>query len=156
MNSNFPAPFGTCPALRATIVPRWAIIKMARTQSVAEHSFNVAMITRAILSNFIKDQLDDNAIIVKALDHDWKDEIYTGDIPSPAKPVNIPLAQEDRIIKLADVIEAYIFARQNCSDSNSVRNWVLAGLQANINGLAASLGIDNIWLFICNIGGIDE
>lgn len=155
VNSGFDAPFGPSPFLRAAIVPRWAIIKMAKPQSVAEHSFNVALITRAILSNFIEQQLDDNEIIVAALDHDWAEEIYTGDIPSPAKrPGPVVGGIGHAVIKLADVIEAYVFASKNCIDSERVKEWVLQGLKEKINHFAGNLGIDkmDLWPFIYNMG----
>jgi len=155
VSSNFKAPFGPHPFMRASIIPRWAIIRMSRTQSVAEHSFNVAMITRAILSNFIMETMDDNEIIVAALDHDWKEEIYTGDIPSPAKVDHEqPVGTGNKVIKLADMIEAYVFAEAHCVDSAAVTIWLLGGLKKSIGDLSVELGISvpDLWSFIYNLG----
>jgi len=150
IRDHFPAPFGKHPELRAGIVPRWAIIKTSKTQSVAEHSYNVAMITRIILTGFILTPLDDNDIILMALDHDWKSEVYTGDIPNPAKvrnPNAEVLSIEEAIIKLADCIEGYAFINRNCSDSTSVKMWVMGDLEVQINALCNFLEINgrDIW-----------
>lgn len=66
-------------------VPRWAIIRVQRQQSVAEHSYFVAIyadqIARAINWSGPRDQL-----MRLALFHDM-DEILTGDISAPSKKV---------------------------------------------------------------------
>ena len=67
--------------LRAQGVKRWNIVETVRPQSVAEHSFNVCFIARAIAKEI---GMEDEKIIKAALDHDL-DEIITGDIPTPAK-----------------------------------------------------------------------
>lgn len=67
--------------LRATGVTRWHIVRTVRPQSLAEHTFDVTMIARAIakIAGY-----DDYEIIKAALLHDL-DEIITGDIPTPTK-----------------------------------------------------------------------
>lgn len=67
--------------LRASGVTRWHIVRMARPQSLAEHTFDVVMIARAIAKIA---GIDDYEIIKAALLHDL-DEIITGDIPTPTK-----------------------------------------------------------------------
>ena len=67
--------------LRAQDIKRWTIVRTVRQQSLAEHTFNVVMIARAIAK---KAKLSDASIIKYALEHDL-DEILTGDIPSPTK-----------------------------------------------------------------------
>ena len=149
IRKSFAAPFGKHPELRAGIVPRWAIIKTSKAQSVAEHSYNVAMITKIILSDFITTPLDDNEIIVTALGHDFH-EIYTGDIPTPAKMRKTDaeaMPIEKMIIKLADCIESYAFIKRNCADSLAVKMWVMNELEIQINILCGALGINehDIW-----------
>lgn len=67
--------------LRASGVTRWHIVRTVRPQSLAEHTFDVVMIARAIakIAGY-----NDSEIIKAALLHDL-DEIVTGDIPTPTK-----------------------------------------------------------------------
>lgn len=108
--------------LLASNVKRWGIVSTIRVQSVAEHAFNVTMIARAIAKQV--DIEDDCNIIKYALDHDL-DEIFTGDIPTPAKE-RLGLktdyngnsyarcsTEEAMIVKLADVIDALQFLIDN-------------------------------------------
>ncbi len=67
--------------LRASGVTRWHIVRMVRSQSVAEHTFDVVMIARAIAKIA---GVDDAEITKAALLHDL-DEVITGDIPTPTK-----------------------------------------------------------------------
>lgn len=67
--------------LRASGVTRWHIVRTVRPQSLAEHTFDVVMIARAIAKI---GGYDDGEIIKAALLHDL-DEIVTGDIPTPTK-----------------------------------------------------------------------
>lgn len=64
-------------------VPRWAIIRTLRQQSVAEHSFYVALYADKIASmiNWSGDRVD---LFRVALLHDL-DEVLTGDISQPGK-----------------------------------------------------------------------
>lgn len=67
--------------LRAQNVNRWNLIAVTREQSIAEHTFNVVMIARAICKAL---KIDDNLMTKAAIEHDL-DEVITGDIPSPTK-----------------------------------------------------------------------
>jgi 5'-deoxynucleotidase YfbR-like HD superfamily hydrolase len=67
--------------LRASGVTRWHIVRMVRPQSLAEHTFDVVMVARAIAKIA---GMDDAEITKAALLHDL-DEIVTGDIPTPTK-----------------------------------------------------------------------
>ncbi len=67
--------------LRAQDVKRWTIVNTVRQQSLAEHTFNVIAIARAIARHM---GVPDEKIIKYAFDHDL-DEILTGDTPTPAK-----------------------------------------------------------------------
>jgi len=67
--------------LRASGVTRWHIVRTVRPQSLAEHTFDVTMIARAVakIAGY-----DDYEITKAALLHDL-DEIITGDFPTPTK-----------------------------------------------------------------------
>lgn len=66
-----------------TFVPRWSIIRTIKTQSVAEHSYYVAIYAEQ-LAQFIGWKGDYAELLRQALVHDL-DEILTGDIVGPAK-----------------------------------------------------------------------
>ena len=102
-------------------IKRWTIVRTIKEQSLAEHSFNVTMIARAICKEL---GVDDTNVTKYALDHDL-DEILTGDIPTPAKSrlkINTTYeggsrsncnSEEVSIVKLADMIEAIAFITDN-------------------------------------------
>ncbi len=122
-------PFGDIPELRCSIIKRWGIIKTSREQSVAEHSFNVAIITGKLCDMLEIDGNAKNGVIAEAILHDT-DEVYTGDIPTPAK-----LGTScgcNYIVKLADCMEAMIFIDRNCADTVQVKGWVLANISKQI------------------------
>jgi hypothetical protein len=107
--------------LLASNIKRFSIVKTIHSQSVAEHSFNVCMIARAICQIV---SVEDTLIIKYALDHDL-DEVFTGDLPTPAKKrLNISSGyngksfdrlnnQERVIVKLADQIDGIHFLVDN-------------------------------------------
>lgn len=111
--------------LRAQDVKRWGIVRMAKQQTLAEHSFNVAMIARAFAKVL---DVNDEQITKAALCHDL-DEIKTGDIPTPfkdaAREQGVELndiyqhatgrtlsMRDEKIIKLADIVEAAWFCHE--------------------------------------------
>tara|TARA_R110000744_G_scaffold352095_3_gene458137 strand:+ start:2718 stop:3269 length:552 start_codon:yes stop_codon:yes gene_type:complete len=122
-------------------IKRWGIVKMDRSQSVAEHSYNVAMISCAIV-NAIPPHLRTSglrdAVTNWALFHDLP-EVYTGDIPTPVKgfirdglaelegemfPKYIELknalsAEVVAICKAADLIEAIAYGQAHCADDRA-------------------------------------
>ncbi|MBW2637435.1 MAG: HD domain-containing protein [Deltaproteobacteria bacterium] len=111
--------------LRAQDIKRWTIVRTVRQQSLAEHTFNVVMVARAIAR---KASLSDESIIKYALEHDL-DEILTGDIPSPTKKrmrkagidllkiesrgKNVPISMTMCVVKAADLIENLWFLREH-------------------------------------------
>jgi hypothetical protein len=133
-NYNAPFPF---KGLRLDRVKRWGIISMDKAQSVAEHSFNVAIITEIIMASmgFIQEEI--NTIVMEALHHD-ENESRTGDIPSPAKVTHDRPAT---FIKLADTIESYRFAMTYCNDNANVKQWLTNGLHKSILTLALELNV---------------
>jgi 5'-deoxynucleotidase YfbR-like HD superfamily hydrolase len=115
--------------LLAQNIKRWTIVSTMTDQSLAEHSFNVAMIARAIAAEA---EMNDINIIKYALDHDL-DEVMTGDIPSPAK-TRMGMSTmasgktdlfyrgksaakcneaEAKIVVAADLIDSYLFIKHN-------------------------------------------
>lgn len=119
--------------LRASVVKRWHIVDTCKSQSVAEHSFNVCLIAQEICKLCNKEYLASGAIMY-ALHHDIG-EVITGDIPSPTKRYyNIrdeidknvfdPLAVAPSdfvsdVVKLADLIDAVIFLQLYGADKHS-------------------------------------
>lgn len=121
---------------RSADVKRWQIVKIARPQSVAEHSFMVAMIAARICEIKGLPRIVRDAAVAHALTHDLP-EVITGDVASPLKAVigegrthlmhfeermRFPGFTDDepphdtmvhRIIKAADLIEAVKFLREN-------------------------------------------
>lgn len=113
--------------LRAQHISRWNIVATTRTQSVAEHSYNVALIVADICERLpVGRQPNKSLLVAAALEHDqW--EIITGDIPTPAKEemrqmhfdpdvlegpmshVEALSKEEKNILKIADMMEAMWF-----------------------------------------------
>lgn len=114
--------------MRANYVERWQLVNVSRRQTVAEHSFNVAMIAKAIaeeMEGYISP--DKIAKLTSyALVHDL-DEVITGDIPTPTKQrvrdkgveindlMNTSPVPDlyKRIIKMADYIDALWYLAEN-------------------------------------------
>jgi 5'-deoxynucleotidase YfbR-like HD superfamily hydrolase len=74
--------------LRLADIPRWTIVDMRRRQNVAEHSFNVLILSIS-LYEFMENgtshnKFDRESLMLWAIDHDM-DEIETGDMPSTFK-----------------------------------------------------------------------
>lgn len=124
--------------LKLSSIQRWGILEMSKPQSVAEHSFNVAIIANELLSVH-KHDIDPKT---RSLTFEWAlvhdvPESMTGDIPTPTKKWlcdklreietdNFPdyaaakeLLQHSApgvFVKVADWIEAYVYARKFCVD----------------------------------------
>ncbi|MFA5347071.1 MAG: YfbR-like 5'-deoxynucleotidase [Methanoregula sp.] len=140
VTDDFKAPFGAIPALRASIVPRWSIIKTTRPQSLAEHNYNVSMITKYLCTAMAMVPAMTQEAVMYALTHDYE-EIYTGDIPSPAKIKEKREVKKvtEAVVKLADALEAWLFIQHNCADSDEVRMWVQDSLHITITNLSDSM-----------------
>lgn len=140
IRTHLDAPLGVCPELRLALVPRWAIISMSKKQSVLEHSAGVAIITAHLATKLGLDEILAGELVVQALFHDYN-EIYTGDIPSPVKVEKSSKSSLNPIVKLADLVESYIFAKKYCNDRGQTRRWLLDGLRKKINN---SLSVNHI------------
>jgi|14_taG_2_1085336.scaffolds.fasta_scaffold13308_3 5'-deoxynucleotidase YfbR-like HD superfamily hydrolase len=106
--------------LRAADVKRWHIVRVVKEQSLAEHSFNVCMVARAIAKEA---GINDVDITKAALAHDL-DEVLLGDVPTNVKDrarekgfeindlyekvTGRTLCTNERdILRIADLLEAF-------------------------------------------------
>lgn len=137
VTDDFKTPFGAIPALRASIVPRWSIIKTTRPQSLAEHNYNVSIITKHLCGAMALSPPMVKEAVMYALTHDYE-EIYTGDIPSPAKVKEKRPVKKvtEAVVKLADALEAWLFIQHNCADSGEVKMWIQDNLHRTITDLS--------------------
>lgn len=72
-------------------MPRWAIVRTVRPQSVATHSYFVTAYTNDLCLLLDVPMKTHLAALQYAVCHDW-DEIFTGDIPGPHKHKLLRLA----------------------------------------------------------------
>lgn len=100
-------------------MPRWTIVPLLRSQSVAEHSWAVAIIAMELAK---KMGVGTEEIAHRAVLHDIA-EVLTGDVPSPLKKAMVeagvghivhhdPIEADDligAIVKIADTMEAIIY-----------------------------------------------
>lgn len=120
-------------------IKRWGIIDMSREQSVAEHSYNVTMISLHIVKEM---DFNDEGGILEYMTMNWAlvhdlPEISSGDIPTPMKSyLKDSIAEMEKekfpnwhsfketvgdslskkIVKIADYIDAIQFAESYCVD----------------------------------------
>ena len=142
---------------RANDVFRWQIVKTARRQSVAEHSFAVAMIGARICALMGRTDLRD-VVVWRSLCHDLP-EVLTGDMATPLKELigeeargrlaefehNISILEGGysrtslvvSIVKAADLVEAAKFLYEN--NTNSHGRGVLSRIQERIENLPDEL-----------------
>lgn len=149
--------------MRLSNIKRWGIVEMSRTQSVAEHSYNVAMISAMIvdrLPNEVKSSGLREIVINWSLVHDLP-ELVTGDIPTPIKGLiktSLDGAEKDlfpeitahkesmcklsrAICKIADLMEAIQFANKFCIDSR--KKEIIDEMKWNLDDVATeSLDVD--------------
>ncbi|GAC1402864.1 MAG: 5'-deoxynucleotidase [Chloroflexota bacterium] len=86
---------------RLRYIRRWSLMRNTDSENVAEHSFQVALITHALCTiartQFGKD-VSPNAAAVLALFHDV-DEVITGDIATPVKHHNPAILRSFREVE---------------------------------------------------------
>lgn len=121
---------------RMSVVTRWSVVSTLRKQSLAEHSFNVAVIAERIAIQWFgwRDKYVLYTVYDYALKHDRK-EAVTGDFPSYIKrfidedaiddfyepefgPDPEPTKLVRQIVKIADYIDAIIFLDMEMSHGN--------------------------------------
>jgi 5'-deoxynucleotidase len=87
---------------RLRFIQRWVLMRSAVTESVAEHSFQVALLTHALCTIarevFGNKSVDAGGAVILALFHD-AEEVMTGDIPSPVKHHNPGMLRSIREIE---------------------------------------------------------
>jgi hypothetical protein len=114
--------------MRSQYVKRWHIVNTAKSQSLAEHQFNVAMIAATIATKLKANNSFIKNVTILALMHDAP-EIVMGDIPTPAKrrgskegvfefklPFDIHVGDSEsarKIVKAADFLDAIHFVVEN-------------------------------------------
>ena len=86
---------------RLRLIQRWVLMRSAVPENVAEHSFQVALLTHAlctIANSIYGKNLDSGRAVILALFHD-AEEVMTGDIPSPVKHHNPGMLRSVREIE---------------------------------------------------------
>jgi hypothetical protein len=98
--------------LNLSYVPRWVIVPMMRAQSVAEHSWRVAVIASELAARLGLGADKQLVIIQMAVYHDYE-EVLTGDVPSTEKPYPKfeSMSNSELVVKLADYIEALTWVK---------------------------------------------
>jgi len=82
MSNNF---FGMLARMK--YINRWGLMRNTRTENIAEHSLEVAIIAHALAvigNTYFGKKIDANQVAVMAMFHDTT-EILTGDLPTPIK-----------------------------------------------------------------------
>jgi 5'-deoxynucleotidase len=86
---------------RLRFIQRWSLMRNAVPESVAEHSFQVAILAHALCaigSKVFGKQLPTERVVTLALFHD-AEEVITGDIPTPVKHHNAQLLRSLRQVE---------------------------------------------------------
>jgi 5'-deoxynucleotidase len=86
---------------RLRYIERWSLMRNVVKENVAEHSYNVAMLTHVlctIANEVYGKQLPTDQIVSTALFHDAT-EVITGDIPTPVKHHNADILNNFREIE---------------------------------------------------------
>lgn len=143
---------------RLTDIKRWQIVRVTRPQSVAEHSFGVAVIALDLCARKgIKDPAVLHRVSLHALHHDMA-EVLIGDIASPVKKLapEIQKIEEDTIckategyhitpeehflVKLADLIEAVKYLHEFGSGQHA--DMVRANLEGKVRQTGDQEAVD--------------
>ena len=101
-----------CDIYRASDVNRWQIVKTAKQQSVAEHSFNVAMIAQRLSGAILAGMGYTEDCIMWALWHDLP-EVFTGDLATPLKTYITDQCGKDPLVKLEEDVCGGEYRRQH-------------------------------------------
>jgi 5'-deoxynucleotidase len=83
---------------RLRFIQRWSLMRSALPENVAEHSYDVALLTHALCTirrEIYGAEVDTGQAVVLALFHDVA-EVITGDIPSPVKHHDTAIQQNLR------------------------------------------------------------
>lgn len=147
-------------------VPRWAVVPHVRRQSVAEHSFYVALYTDKLCKMLEWDDLNTSIAVSYALRHDMY-EVFSGDIPSPAKRIltsddtvnafnthfaekmpsdygDVVTSKVHEVVKLADKLDEFFWLCTETSLGNRSVAALLMAVLADINDRVKKLGLPEI------------
>ncbi|HEY1295868.1 MAG TPA: 5'-deoxynucleotidase [Chloroflexota bacterium] len=86
---------------RLRLIQRWVLMRSAVPENVAEHSYQVALLTHALCTigrEVFGTEVDTGQAVILALFHD-AEEVMTGDIPSPVKHHNPGMLRSIREIE---------------------------------------------------------
>ena len=86
---------------RLRLIQRWVLMRSAVPENVAEHSYQVALLTHALCTiahEVYGKEVDVGQAVILALFHD-AEEVMTGDIPSPVKHHNPGMLRSIREIE---------------------------------------------------------
>lgn len=86
---------------RLRFIQRWSLMRSALPENVAEHSYDVALLTHALCTirrDVYGDEIDTGRAVVLALFHDVA-EVITGDIPAPVKHHDAAIQQNLRAME---------------------------------------------------------
>lgn len=148
---------------RLSVVPRWSIVRTIQQQSVAEHSFRVALIADRIAKDWfnITSQVDLYRINQYALRHDASEAI-TGDIPAIVNDMfdhegltsrysdivshNLAGKETNNIVKIADYIEALLFLNTERVLGNTTVHLVYRDVHDNFVRALDKSGNSKAWV----------
>ena len=107
--------------LRASNVMRWHTVPMVKMQSVAEHSFNVAIMCLELSTRLGLGYRGTHHLVIEALHHDLH-EIIDGDTPSPVKPKPLIDWSETwdggHVLAFCDLLDSLAFASKYHSEQH--------------------------------------
>jgi len=147
---------------RASDVMRWQIVKTQKQQSLADHSYQVAMISLRLCYLMQKDDRFRAACLEYALVHDLP-EVLTGDMATPLKQLLAVEGALERfessvhfndqsvngfsrevrdLVKLADLLEAYAHLDLNSASGHGghVKDKIASKIDAKIDEIAPDVG----------------
>lgn len=156
--------------MRMSDVRRWHTVATVRDQTLADHSFRVAVIVMWLVQRLGWGWEGLGDLFIEALFHDCHEPI-TGDMPANRPAIlstghgwrgavcpDVPFTghrwTNSDLISLADKMEAYLWARENLT--NSAHNHaVIAECRSFMNDLAHTMGrqfADAVTQFFIQIG----
>ena len=126
-----------CAMLR--FVPRFQTTPCLKPQSVAEHSFRVAVaageLARGLPEPFAGLAED---VYRKALLHDME-EAYTGDLPKYTKTPKVPWGMVELIVKIADAMDACMYVYEEKHMGNDFMYTIQASVEYTLRQLVNEL-----------------
>lgn len=128
-------------AYRLGVVERWNVVPTIQKQTVAGHSYNVAMLADHMLMCAFDGDAPESLrleVLLEALRHDVAEAKY-GDTPAPAKRTksNAELTGVEALVKVADNLDAYLFLKFEARMGNSLALELAGSIVMNIKRLMA-------------------